>query len=98
MKPFAAKFYRSKAWQKCRSAYIISRYGLCERCGNAGLIVHHKIELTPENINDPNITLNWDNLELVCLACHNAEHMGGESTAEGLVFDGEGNLMKRVTP
>ena len=98
MKPFAEKFYHSRAWRKCRNAYYVSQHGLCERCGNAGLIVHHIIELTPKNINDPNITLNWNNLELVCQACHNAEHMGGEVTAAGLVFDADGNLVKRVLP
>ena len=36
--------------------------------------VHHKIRLTPENITDPSIALNWDNLELLCKACHQEEH------------------------
>ena len=39
-----------------------------------GEIVHHKIELTPENIDDPGITLNWDNLELLCRFCHSEVH------------------------
>lgn len=94
MKPFAEKFYKSAAWQKCRDAYFASKFGLCERCGKPGLIVHHKIKLTPKNINDPNATLSWDNLELLCLECHNREH-GEASTAEGLTFDEAGNLVKR---
>lgn len=36
--------------------------------------MHHKIHLTPENLNDPSITLNWANLELLCKPCHDAEH------------------------
>ena len=40
----------------------------------AGRIVHHKIHLDADNIGDPNVTLNWDNLELVCMDCHAAEH------------------------
>ena len=36
--------------------------------------VHHKIPLTPENIYNPEITLNWDNLELLCSSCHSIEH------------------------
>ena len=32
--------------------------------------MHHKIALTPENINDPMITLCWDNLEGLCEKCH----------------------------
>lgn len=48
---------------------------LCERCLRNGLvvpaeIVHHKIELTPNNINNPDITLSYDNLEAVCRDCH----------------------------
>ena len=95
MKPFAERFYHSRTWQQTRDAYFVSQHGLCEKCGNAGLIVHHKIELTPENIPDPDISLNWDNLELVCLACHNNIHHGGETAAEGLVFDADGNLVQQ---
>lgn len=39
-----------------------------------GVIVHHKIHLTPENIYDRNIALSWDNLELLCRDCHDKEH------------------------
>ena len=35
--------------------------------------MHHKIPLTPENVRDTNITLNWDNLELLCKSCHDEE-------------------------
>lgn len=38
--------------------------------------MHHKIYLTPENINDPSVTLSWENLELVCRECHAEEHTG----------------------
>lgn len=56
-----------------------SRRGLCEECLKKGLItpaeiVHHKIHLNGDNINDPNITLNWDNLEAVCRKCHAEIH------------------------
>ena len=96
MKEFAKWFYKSKIWQRCRDAYYAFRFGICERCGGTGLIVHHKIELTPSNIHDSNITLNWDNLELLCQTCHNIEHHGsGEGLVrEGLMFDGDGNLIQ----
>ena len=98
-KDFAAGFYKSKAWIGCRDGYIKSVNGLCERClakGQVvpGKIVHHKIYITPQNINDPDITLNWDNLELHCQDCHNQEHHAGEATGEGLMFDGNGELVK----
>lgn len=76
---FANAFYKSAAWRRTRKVYFISRRGLCERCLARGLIVpgeqvHHKIELTPENIRDPRVTLNPDNLELLCRDCHLMEH------------------------
>ena len=79
MRPFARSFYKSKAWQRTREAYAASKGGLCERClqsgaYKAGEIVHHKQELTPENINEPEITLAWDNLELLCRDCHAKVH------------------------
>jgi len=39
-----------------------------------GEIVHHKIHLTPENIHDPKIALNFDNLQLLCRDCHGKIH------------------------
>ena len=76
---FARSFYISNEWILCRRAYAQSKGGLCDRCAKAGLIVpgqevHHKIRLTPDNISDPNISLNWDNLELLCKDCHLKEH------------------------
>ena len=76
---FAQPFYGSKAWKKCRASYKHYRMGLCERCLargeiNPGVIVHHKIHLTPENITDPMIALSWDNLELLCRDCHALAH------------------------
>ncbi|MBQ9489696.1 MAG: hypothetical protein IJU80_07180 [Lachnospiraceae bacterium] len=72
---WAAAFYKSKKWQKCRRTYLEKRImtdgGLCEECKDKpGYIVHHKIILTPENICDPLVSLNEDNLEFVCKECH----------------------------
>lgn len=91
---FARAFYHSAAWLKCRDGYIRSVHGLCERCGAAGLIVHHRELLTPANINDPYVTLDWGKLELLCLDCHNQEHGEAGSVAEGLRFDEDGNLVE----
>ena len=97
---FAIKFYNSKAWKKCREAYKQSVNGLCERCLKAGKYVpgdevHHKIPLTPENINNPYITLSFENLELLCSSCHSIEHNRKykEIVREGLKFDENGDLV-----
>lgn len=93
MQPWARWFYKSPAWLRCRDAYYKARYGLCERCGGPGKIVHHKIYLTPNNIHDPNVTLNWDNLELLCQECHNREHHERVPVADGLRFTADGDLI-----
>lgn len=87
---FAKRFYKSKEWLKCRAAYIKHRKsidgGLCESCHEQpGYIVHHKIELTPENINDPDIALGHGNLKYDCLECHNQENGRGNCEVPGLV-------------
>ena len=95
-KEFSKKFYNSKAWLDCREGYIKSVYGLCNRCNSPGYIVHHKILLTPSNIDNPEVTLNWSELEYLCQPCHNTEHMGThkEVVREGLMFNSRGEIVK----
>jgi len=91
----AKRFYKSKVWRDCRSSYITSVFGLCERCGEPGDIVHHKTYISMDNINDPRILLNHDNLELLCITCHNREHFKGKAMREGFHFDEGGQLVYR---
>ena len=73
-------FYTSRRWRKCRTSFANAKGNLCEECLARGIIepgsneqpleVHHKIPLTAENIKDPRITLNWENLQLLCKDCH----------------------------
>lgn len=79
MREFAEAFYKSKRWQECRETYAKSKGYLCEMCKDKGIIkqgeiVHHKINITPGNIYDPDITLNWNNLMLLCRDCHAMVH------------------------
>ena len=97
-KEFAKSFYSSKVWQECREEYARSQKYLCEDCLEKGLysvgeIVHHITELTPENINDPNITLNFDNLRFVCRRCH-AEAHGARKGARYVISD-DGRVIAR---
>lgn len=88
------KFYKGKAWQLCRQGYGESKHWLCERCGNPASQVHHKIYLNDANLDDASISLSWDNLELLCDACHAKEHHTGRyQTGENLSFDADGNLI-----
>ena len=81
-------FYTSHRWRKCRKAFLKSKGNLCENCLKKGIInpgskespleVHHKIQLTDDNINEPNITLNWENLEALCKVCHDEKKQKAE--------------------
>ena len=75
-------FYKSKEWQQLKVVLMEKRRNekgelLCEHCGKPifktfDCIPHHyKIPLSLENVNDPNISLNEDNLMLVHFKCHN---------------------------
>lgn len=95
MRDFAKEFYQSKAWRETR-AYVFKRdFGLCVRCGKPGEIVHHKRYLTPDNIDDPSVSLNEDNLETLCRECHALEHEGELPTDRALTFDENGDLVER---
>lgn len=98
-KPFARQFYSSKAWQDCRNEYAKRRHYLCENCLRKGIyrpgeIVHHKIELDPINIENPEVALNFDNLELLCRECHAEEHTE-KSKGRRYVFGLEGEIILR---
>lgn len=75
-KPWAVKFYNSKAWKQTRHAYMTHVGWECERCPlpTPAEILHHRRHLTPTNINDQDIALGWGNLEAVCRECHEHEH------------------------
>lgn len=77
-------FYRSKEWAEFRQVIIASRtaadgFVYDEITGKPivkayDIILHHKIELTLENVNDVSITLNPDNIQVVSFRTHNEIH------------------------
>ena len=76
-------FYRSKEWERFRAHLMNERTKdgilLCAHCGKPILkrydcIGHHKIELTDDNVNDFNISLNPENVDLIHFKCHNELH------------------------
>ena len=96
MKEWAKEFYHSKSWKDTRLAYLKAQHYLCERCGEPAKVVHHKHYLTKRNINNTDITLNWDNLEALCQDCHNKEHHAAADTRR-YRFDADGNVIE-TTP
>lgn len=105
-------FYNSKAWKQNRRAYALYRNCICERCGRpvyvSGInntipkekrlryIVHHKTYLDEKNVLDDSIAFDWNNLELLCIECHNLEHHE-QPTKKDVMFDAEGNLIQRTS-
>lgn len=77
-------FYRSQEWSDLRTRLMLERTNgdgllLCARCGKPivrpyDCIAHHKTELTEENVQDYDISLNPENIELIHFRCHNLEH------------------------
>lgn len=73
-RPDRHRFYNSQKWRKLRKLYA-QNHPLCERCWSKGIvkpvdIVHHKISIE----DDYSKRLDMDNLESLCIACHNTEH------------------------
>ena len=96
--PFAEAFYFFLAWRKCRRSFIQYRIkidgGLCQKCKERqGYIVHHKIVLTAENINDPEVSLNHAHLEYQCKTCHDLEEGHGlkRKSLPLIAFDDNGD-------
>ena len=79
-----ATFYRSKEWEQLRKVIIAERtqpdgFIYDEETGKPivqayDLILHHKVFLTEENVNDFDISLNPANIEVVSHKTHNQLH------------------------
>lgn len=93
-KPFAAQFYRSRAWRATREAVLRRDMYTCRDCQDRATEVHHKNAITAENINDSNITLNLDNLESLCWQCHDKRTKGSSDVADGYRFDEDGQVVR----
>lgn len=106
-------FYRKKAWLNIRTMALNRDNYLCRKCvrlnkahPNPAVIVHHIIPITK----DFNKALKLDNLESLCLECHNKVHPekgGNRLSKDGffvgnvrkeMMFDEYGNLIERVPP
>jgi 5-methylcytosine-specific restriction endonuclease McrA len=83
-------FYKSDSWRAARELKIMIVNGLCESCGAIGIEVHHKERLSINNVNDSSVSLNQDNLELLCRECHNKAH---KRFSKEVRFDKDGNLV-----
>lgn len=95
---FAKAFYNSAVWKEVRESILKRDRYMCQMagCHNPAEEVHHKKELTPDNINDTSITVNPDNLISLCGECHKAitaRNKRGQETEDilpSVVFDEAG--------
>lgn len=98
---FSKSFYNSKEWNNVRTAVLMRDKYLCQHCGRPATEVHHIIHLTPDNVHDPAVSMNMDNLVSLCRDCHFEEHKGehgkGLQTRESYeyTFDENGMLIKK---
>ena len=83
------KFYKSKVWRQVRQTILMRDNYLCQHCGKPATEVHHIKHLDENNINDPSIALNPDNLVSLCWVCHRREHKGE---------DGFGRIREEANP
>lgn len=77
-------FYQSKPWVGLMSQLKLERQNdkgelICEHCGKPitrkyDCIGHHVIELTEDNVNNFEISMNPENVMLVHFSCHNKIH------------------------
>lgn len=71
------KIYKSKRWQHVRKQVFKRELFTCQHCKcyiKSRPQCHHKIHITPSNIHDEDIVYNLDNIELLCVGCHNRVH------------------------
>jgi len=94
-KDWAKQFYNSKAWRDTRKIALRRDLYTCAYCYGRAEEIHHVIPLTPENINDPMISLNPDNLLSLCHNCHTKITKGFTGDLqEGYVFTDDGQVTK----
>lgn len=100
---FSRAFYHSPLWQDVRMSVLMRDNFLCMKCGNPAEEVHHIVHLRPDNIADPNISINPDNLISLCKDCHLREHIQDKARGhikadkQGILqeytFDKDGNII-----
>jgi 5-methylcytosine-specific restriction protein A len=93
-KKFAKSFYDSRLWQNARRIALRRDHYCCVYCDARAAEVHHKMELTPGNIDDIAVTLNPDNLISLCHRCHTKLTAGNNGDLrEEYIFDDYGQVV-----
>lgn len=94
-KEFSEKFYHSQVWKYKRKEILHRDRYTCNTCKGRANEVHHKIELTPDNINDMRIALGNDNLISLCHDCHTKITLNRFDTTGEYYFNEDGYIAPR---
>ena len=82
-------FYRSKEWRTLSRTYLQAARYVCEAglvgCSKVAVETHHIKPIQTEEGWD--LRLDWDNLEAVCINCHNGRHQRGRRKQAPGVID-----------
>jgi 5-methylcytosine-specific restriction endonuclease McrA len=70
----ADRFYSSPEWIALRDQVRREARGKCQRCGNRGRYVDHKVELK-----DGGARLDRANVWLLCASCHTTKTAGARA-------------------
>lgn len=98
-KKFSEKIYSSQKWKRLRKQIAESNFYICQMCGRPfssdDIIIHHITHINQDNVDDPNVTFNSDNLCCVCRSCHAKIHRDDYRKKRGrnILFDADGNII-----
>lgn len=95
MKSIDHSFYAREAWKQVRLAYLKKKRFICERCGEPAKVVHHRVHLNADNIHDDTICYGDNNLEALCIRCHNIEHDSGNKHPKRFVWTSDGRCLTK---
>ncbi len=97
---FPKKLYNSSAWKNLARNIRERQFYRCQVCGALNATaVHHIHPLTPENVENPRVALNPDNLILLCADCHNKVHDRAYAMSDErplYSFDASGHVVGRI--
>jgi 5-methylcytosine-specific restriction endonuclease McrA len=95
---FSKAFYNSDLWKLRRAKILREDHYTCHDCDGRANEVHHIIELTPDNINDVQITLGRKNLMSLCGDCHKKRKASRSDIPGGFRFDEHGYVVPVTYP
>ena len=70
--PWCKRFYSSSQWLKARARQL-ARFPMCQEsgCRSLAMHVHHKRAVKEIRFTEPRLLVADENLESVCIPCHN---------------------------